>query len=78
MKTSKVKLENKLKNKQFKQQSTLKKYRKEQRKLRQAVKDAVSKKPIPLEDPKEKRPGNCENIPVFQFLLICSKIYFMQ
>ncbi|KAF3827776.1 hypothetical protein GH733_001011 [Mirounga leonina] len=57
LKTSKVKLENKLKNKQFKQQSTLKKYRKEQRKLRQAVKDAVSKKPIPLEDPKEKRPG---------------------
>ncbi|XP_012889842.1 PREDICTED: nucleolar complex protein 3 homolog isoform X2 [Dipodomys ordii] len=56
LKTSKVKLENKLKNKQFKQQSTLKKYRKEQRKLRQAVKDAVSKKPIPLEDPKEKRP----------------------
>ncbi|KAF4019106.1 hypothetical protein G4228_011029 [Cervus hanglu yarkandensis] len=57
LKTSKVKLENKLKNKQFKQQSTLKKYRKEQRKLRQAVKDAVSKKPVPLEDPKEKRPG---------------------
>ncbi|XP_022355506.1 nucleolar complex protein 3 homolog [Enhydra lutris kenyoni] len=57
LKTSKVKLENKLKNKQFKQQSTLKKYRKEQRKLRQAVKDAVSKKPMPLEDPKRKRPG---------------------
>ncbi|KAK2118912.1 Nucleolar complex protein 3 [Saguinus oedipus] len=57
IKTSKVKLENKLKNKQFKQQSTLKKYRKEQRKLRQAVKDAVSKKPIPLEDPREKQPG---------------------
>ncbi|KAL2769541.1 nucleolar complex protein 3-like protein [Daubentonia madagascariensis] len=57
LKTSKVKLENKLKNKQFKQQSTLKKYRKEQRKLRQAVKDAVSKKPIPLEDPKDKRRG---------------------
>lgn len=53
-----MKLENKLKNKQFKQQSTIKKYRKEQRKLRQAVKDAVSKKPIPLEDPKSKRPGN--------------------
>ncbi|XP_049646356.1 nucleolar complex protein 3 homolog [Suncus etruscus] len=57
LKTSKVKLENKLKNKQFKQQSTLKKYRKEQRKLRQAVKDAVSKKPVPLEDPKEKKRG---------------------
>ncbi|XP_036121728.1 nucleolar complex protein 3 homolog isoform X1 [Molossus molossus] len=57
LKTSKVKLENKLKNKQFKQQSNLKKYRKEQRKLRQAVKDAVSKKPITLEEPKKKRPG---------------------
>ncbi|XP_059025395.1 nucleolar complex protein 3 homolog isoform X2 [Mustela lutreola] len=57
LKTSKVKLENKLKNKQFKQQSTLKKYRKEQRKLRQAVKDAVSKKQMPLEDPKKIRPG---------------------
>ncbi|XP_021108734.1 nucleolar complex protein 3 homolog isoform X5 [Heterocephalus glaber] len=56
LKTSKVKLENKLKNKQFKQQSTLKKYRKEQRKLRQAVKDAASKNPIPLEDPKKIRP----------------------
>ncbi|XP_010630369.1 nucleolar complex protein 3 homolog isoform X2 [Fukomys damarensis] len=56
LKTSKVKLENKLKNKQFKKQSTLKKYRKEQRKLRQAVKDAVSKNPIPLEDPKKIRP----------------------
>ncbi|CAH6960280.1 nucleolar complex protein 3 homolog [Phodopus roborovskii] len=55
IKTSKVKLENKLKNKQFKQQSTVKKYRKEQRKLRQAVKDAVAKKPFPLEDPKSKR-----------------------
>nr|XP_048294910.1 nucleolar complex protein 3 homolog [Myodes glareolus]XP_048294911.1 nucleolar complex protein 3 homolog [Myodes glareolus] len=56
IKTSKVKLENKLKNKQFKQQSTIKKFRKEQRKLRQAVKDAVSKKPVPLEDPKSKWP----------------------
>ncbi|XP_005352266.1 nucleolar complex protein 3 homolog [Microtus ochrogaster] len=56
IKTSKVKLENKLKNKQFKQQSTIKKYRKEQRKLRQAVKDAVSKKPVPLEDPKSEWP----------------------
>jgi nucleolar complex protein 3 len=64
LKTSKVKLENKLKNKQFKQQSTLKKYRKEQRKLRQAVKDAVSKKPIPLENPKEKQAGNYKIIQV--------------
>ncbi|XP_036591765.1 nucleolar complex protein 3 homolog [Trichosurus vulpecula] len=52
LKTSKVKLDNKLKNKQYKQQSTAKKYRKEQRKLRQAVKDVVSKKPVPLEDRK--------------------------
>ncbi|XP_074089440.1 nucleolar complex protein 3 homolog [Macrotis lagotis] len=52
LKTSKVKLDNKLKNKQYKQQSTAKKYRKEQRKLRQAVKDVVSKKPLPLDDGK--------------------------
>ncbi|XP_027705546.1 nucleolar complex protein 3 homolog isoform X1 [Vombatus ursinus] len=52
LKTSKVKLDNKLKNKQYKQQSTAKKYRKEQRKLRQAVKDVVSKKPVLLEDGK--------------------------
>ncbi|XP_032087863.1 nucleolar complex protein 3 homolog [Thamnophis elegans] len=50
LKTSKIKLENKLKNKQFKQESAVKKYRKEQRKLRQAVKDAVSRRPVPLED----------------------------
>ncbi|XP_072481784.1 nucleolar complex protein 3 homolog isoform X1 [Notamacropus eugenii] len=53
LKTSKVKLDNKLKNKQYKQQSTAKKYRKEQRKLRQAVKDVVSKKPVPLDDGKQ-------------------------
>ncbi|XP_007478842.1 nucleolar complex protein 3 homolog [Monodelphis domestica] len=53
LKTSKVKLDNKLKNKQYKQQSTAKKYRKEQRKLRQAVKDVVSKKPVSLEDRKQ-------------------------
>nr|XP_060623027.1 nucleolar complex protein 3 homolog [Anolis sagrei ordinatus] len=56
LKTSKIKLDNKLKNKQLKQQSTAKKYRKEQRKLRQAVKDVVSKTPLPLED-KKKRPA---------------------
>uniref|UniRef100_A0A6I8P090 Nucleolar complex protein 3 homolog n=1 Tax=Ornithorhynchus anatinus TaxID=9258 RepID=A0A6I8P090_ORNAN len=49
LKTSKVKLDNKLKNKQYKQQSTAKRYRKEQRKLRQAVKDAISKNPVPEE-----------------------------
>ncbi|XP_061491492.1 nucleolar complex protein 3 homolog isoform X2 [Rhineura floridana] len=56
LKTSKIKLDNKLKNKQFKQQSTAKKYRKEQRKLRQAVKDVVSRTPVPLEDNKKKYP----------------------
>ncbi|XP_059585953.1 nucleolar complex protein 3 homolog [Alligator mississippiensis] len=54
LKTSKVKLDNKLKNKQFKQQSTAKKYRKEQRKLRQAVRDVISKTPAPLEEHKKK------------------------
>ncbi|ETE58243.1 Nucleolar complex protein 3-like protein, partial [Ophiophagus hannah] len=53
LKTSKIKLENKLKNKQFKQECAVKKYRKEQRKLRQAVKDAVSRRPVPLEDYKK-------------------------
>ncbi|KAJ7324149.1 hypothetical protein JRQ81_017169 [Phrynocephalus forsythii] len=53
LKTSKIKLDNKLKNKQFKQQSAAKKYRKEQRKLRQAVKDVVSRKPVPLDDKKK-------------------------
>ncbi|XP_048361252.1 nucleolar complex protein 3 homolog [Sphaerodactylus townsendi] len=56
LKTSKVKLENKLKNRQYKQQSTAKKYRKEQRKLRQAVKDAAAKTPVPLEVYKKKHP----------------------
>ncbi|XP_038608589.1 nucleolar complex protein 3 homolog [Tachyglossus aculeatus] len=55
LKTSKVKLDNKLKNKQYKQQSTAKRYRKEQRKLRQAVKDAISKKPVPEESLKKKQ-----------------------
>ncbi|XP_042312774.1 nucleolar complex protein 3 homolog isoform X2 [Sceloporus undulatus] len=59
LKTSKIKLDNKLKNKQFKQQSTAKKYRKEQRKLRQAVKDVVSKTPLPLDD-KKKHPERQE------------------
>ncbi|XP_028929599.1 LOW QUALITY PROTEIN: nucleolar complex protein 3 homolog [Ornithorhynchus anatinus] len=55
LKTSKVKLDNKLKNKQYKQQSTAKRYRKEQRKLRQAVKDAISKNPVPEESLKKKQ-----------------------
>ncbi|XP_044276584.1 nucleolar complex protein 3 homolog isoform X1 [Varanus komodoensis] len=59
LKTSKIKLDNKLKNKQFKQQSTAKKYRKEQRKLRQAVKDVVSRAPMALDD-KKKHPAERE------------------
>ncbi|KAJ8365680.1 hypothetical protein SKAU_G00145110 [Synaphobranchus kaupii] len=54
LKTSNVKLENKSKNRQFKQQSTAKKYRKEQKKLRQAIKDASSRTPLPLERYKKK------------------------
>ncbi|KAM9188423.1 nucleolar complex protein 3 homolog [Mergus octosetaceus] len=54
LRTSQLKLDNKLKNKQYKQQSTAKKYRKEQKKLRQAVRDAVCRKPFPLEEYKKK------------------------
>ncbi|KFR11559.1 Nucleolar complex protein 3, partial [Opisthocomus hoazin] len=54
LRTSKIKLENKLKNKQYKQQSAARKYRKEQKKLREAVRDAVSRKPFPLEECKKK------------------------
>ncbi|KAM9837143.1 nucleolar complex protein 3 homolog [Aulostomus maculatus] len=49
LKTSGVKLENKLKNRQLKQQNVAKKQRKEQKRLRQAVKDAVIRTPRPLE-----------------------------
>ncbi|KAL7372945.1 hypothetical protein ABVT39_024439 [Epinephelus coioides] len=49
LKTSNVKLENKLKNRQMKQQNVAKKQRKEQKKLRQAVKDAAIRTPRPLE-----------------------------
>ncbi|XP_025949967.2 nucleolar complex protein 3 homolog [Dromaius novaehollandiae] len=55
LRTSKIKLDNKLKNKQYKQQSAAKKYRKEQKKLRQAVRDAVCRKPVPLEEYKKKQ-----------------------
>lgn len=58
LKTSNVKLDNKLKNRQFKKESTDKKHRKEQKKLRAAIKDAVLKTPLPLERYK-KRPGVC-------------------
>ncbi|XP_072280517.1 nucleolar complex protein 3 homolog [Pyxicephalus adspersus] len=61
LKTSKVKLENKLKNKQFKQESTAKKRRKEQKKLREAVRDVSSKRPVPLDNVKKKQPAIEEN-----------------
>ncbi|KAF7645647.1 hypothetical protein LDENG_00200580 [Lucifuga dentata] len=49
LKTSGVKLENKLQNRQLRQQNAAKKQRKEQKKLRQAVKDTVLRTPRPLE-----------------------------
>lgn len=51
-----MKLENKLKNRQLKQQNVAKKQRKEQKRLRQAVKGAVGETPRPLETYR-KRPG---------------------
>uniref|UniRef100_A0A8C1HSQ9 Nucleolar complex protein 3 homolog n=1 Tax=Cyprinus carpio carpio TaxID=630221 RepID=A0A8C1HSQ9_CYPCA len=59
LKTSNLKLENKLKNRQFKQQSSAKKQRKEQRKLRQAITDVSHKTLKPLERYK-KKPGEEE------------------
>ncbi|XP_075697528.1 nucleolar complex protein 3 homolog [Rhinoderma darwinii] len=61
LKTSKIKLDNKLKNKQFKQDSTAKKHRKEQKKLREAVRDVHSKQPVPLDRVKKKQPVIEEN-----------------
>uniref|UniRef100_A0A8C5TYT6 Nucleolar complex protein 3 homolog n=1 Tax=Malurus cyaneus samueli TaxID=2593467 RepID=A0A8C5TYT6_9PASS len=55
LRTSQIKLDNKLKNKQYKQKSAAKKYRKEQKKLREAVRDAISRKPFPLEECKKKQ-----------------------
>lgn len=60
LKTSGVKLENKLKNRQFKQQNVAKKQRKEHKKLRQAVKDAAIRTPRPLETYR-KRPEEEED-----------------
>ncbi|XP_055746690.1 nucleolar complex protein 3 homolog [Salvelinus fontinalis] len=60
LKTSNVKLDNKLKNRQFKKESNDKKHRKEQKKLRAAIKDAVLKTPLPLERYK-KRPEDEED-----------------
>ncbi|KAM4715785.1 nucleolar complex protein 3 homolog isoform 3-T3 [Anableps anableps] len=49
LKTSGMKLENKLKNRQLKQQNVAKKQRKEQKRLRQAMKGAALQMPRPLE-----------------------------
>ncbi|KAM4030228.1 nucleolar complex protein 3 homolog [Anomaloglossus baeobatrachus] len=62
LKTSKVKLHNKLKNKQFKQESSAKKRRKEQKKLRQAVRDVSSKVPKPLEEVKKPQVNEEEEL----------------
>lgn len=51
-----MKLENKLKNRNQKQQNVAKKQRKEQKRLRQAVTGAILRTPRPLETYK-KRPG---------------------
>ncbi|XP_013878772.1 nucleolar complex protein 3 homolog [Austrofundulus limnaeus] len=49
LKTSGLKLENKQKNRQLKQENVAKKQRKEQKKLRQAVAGAIQRMPRPLE-----------------------------
>ncbi|XP_063817723.1 nucleolar complex protein 3 homolog isoform X2 [Pseudophryne corroboree] len=61
LKTSKIKLDNKLKNKQYKQESFAKKHRKEQKKLREAVRDVSSKVPVPLDRAYKKQPANEEH-----------------
>ncbi|XP_051958764.1 nucleolar complex protein 3 homolog [Xyrauchen texanus] len=60
LKTSNLKLENKQKNRQFKQQSSAKKHRKEQRKLHQAITDVTHQTLKPLERYKTKRVGEEE------------------
>ncbi|XP_048407397.2 nucleolar complex protein 3 homolog isoform X2 [Stegostoma tigrinum] len=60
LKTSNVKLANKLKNKQYKQQSVAKKYKKEQKQLRQAARDVSAKVAKPLDQLKRKRPDEEE------------------
>ncbi|XP_075072534.1 nucleolar complex protein 3 homolog [Mixophyes fleayi] len=61
LKTSKIKLDNKLRNKQYKQESSAKKHRKEQKQLREAVRDVGSRAPIPLERVQKKQPVNEEH-----------------
>ncbi|XP_037318988.2 nucleolar complex protein 3 homolog [Pungitius pungitius] len=60
LKTSGVKLENKLKNRRNKQDNVAKKQRKEHKKLRAAVKDSAIRKPRPLETYR-KRPEEEED-----------------
>ncbi|KAF3703977.1 Nucleolar complex protein 3 -like protein [Channa argus] len=60
LRTSGMKLENKLKNRQLKQQNVAKKQRKEQKRLRQAMKDAAIRMPRPLETYR-KRPEEEED-----------------
>ncbi|XP_067286431.1 nucleolar complex protein 3 homolog [Pseudorasbora parva] len=67
LKTSNLKLENKLKNRQFKQQSSAKKQRKEQRKLRQAITDVSHQTLKPLERYR-KKPGEEEEDEEEEFL----------
>ncbi|XP_059803555.1 nucleolar complex protein 3 homolog [Hypanus sabinus] len=62
LKTSNVKLANKLKNKQYKQENVAKKYRKELKQLRQAARDVSAKVPKPLDQPKRKRPDEEEEM----------------
>uniref|UniRef100_A0A673N1Z9 Nucleolar complex protein 3 homolog n=1 Tax=Sinocyclocheilus rhinocerous TaxID=307959 RepID=A0A673N1Z9_9TELE len=68
LKTSNLKLENKQKNRQFKQQSSAKKQRKEHRKLRQAITDVSHKTLKPLErykkKPEEDEEEFLESLPV--------------
>ncbi|KAM8837106.1 nucleolar complex protein 3 homolog [Spinachia spinachia] len=60
LKTSGLKLENKLKNRRNKQENVAKKQRKEHKKLRAAVKDSAIRKPRPLETYR-KRPEEEED-----------------
>ncbi|KAM9559292.1 nucleolar complex protein 3 homolog [Salvelinus alpinus] len=67
LKTSNVKLDYKLKNRQFKE-STDKKHRKEQKKLRAAIKDAALKSPLRLElykkRPEDEEEEFVESLPI--------------
>lgn len=80
LKTSNLKLNNKTKNKQFKQQNAAKKQRKEHRKLRQAISDVSTKTPQPLER-YHKKPGELPNTEVlgykFVFALCIPDLWLM-